>query len=84
MLVTAWSTWCSLAAMSFIRPWWGKLLTLLYPALTIFAIVVTANHYFADAIAGLLLVAVSYVLAKGLTHGTERVMSRRGGPAPAT
>jgi len=78
-LHTAWSTWCALAAMDLIRPLWGKLLTLLYPLATIFAIVVTANHYFADAAAGLILVGVSYFLAKGFTAGLDRVFT----PPPA-
>ena len=61
-LHTAWSAWCALVLMSLIRPWWGKALVLLYPAVTIFAIVVTANHYFSDVIAGLLLVGVCLLL----------------------
>jgi membrane-associated phospholipid phosphatase len=71
-LHTAWSAWCALVLISLIRPWWGKALVLLYPAITIFAIVVTANHYFADVIAGLLLVGVSYFLARKVTTRMDR------------
>jgi hypothetical protein len=80
-LHTAWSTWCAAVAFSLIRPWWGKALVLLYPAVTIFAIVVTANHYFADAIAGLLLLGVSYLLAQALTRGLDRRLSPASGPS---
>jgi membrane-associated phospholipid phosphatase len=76
-LHTAWSFWCALAAMGLIRRWWLKALTLLYPAATIFAIVVTANHYFGDVIAGLLLVGVSYAIARPLTRKTDRVFGAR-------
>lgn len=81
-LHTAWSFWCALAAMGLIRRWWLKILTLLYPAATIFAIVVTANHYFGDVIAGLLLVGVSYLLARPLTRKLdEHFGDRRSRPA---
>jgi membrane-associated phospholipid phosphatase len=79
-LHTAWSFWCAVCAMGLIRRWWLKILTLLYPAATIFAIVVTANHYFDDVIAGLLLVGVSYLIARLCTrtsdHAPERVAER--------
>ena len=66
-LHTAWSAWCALAVMPLIRPLWGKVLVVLYPLATIFCIIVTANHYFADVVAGLLLLGVSYLLALALT-----------------
>lgn len=66
-LHTAWSAWTALVLCTLIRPWWGKVLVWLYPAITVFCIVVTANHYFADAIAGLLLVGVSYLMARVVT-----------------
>jgi membrane-associated phospholipid phosphatase len=75
-LHTSWSLWCALALMSVVRPWWGKILLALYPVLTIFSITVTANHYFADAIAGIALVAVSYVLAKFATARADRLHAR--------
>lgn len=66
-LHTTWAAWCAFAAASVIRPRWGKVLVFLYPAATIFAIVVTANHYFGDVIAGLALLGVGYALGKGMT-----------------
>jgi len=49
-----------------------------YPITTIYVIVLTANHYFADAIAGLLVLAVSYVIARVLTtKADERYLRRR-------
>ena len=64
-----------------IRPWWGKVLVVLYPLATIFCIIVTANHYFADVIAGLLLLGVSYLLALALTSGSTAGTPRET-PAP--
>lgn len=67
-LHTAWSAWCAAALTSVVRPRWAKALLFLYPAFTVFAITVTANHFFADAIAGLVLLGVSYLLARPLTR----------------
>jgi hypothetical protein len=72
-LHTAWSAWCAVSLASLARHWWTRALPFLYPAFTIFAIVVTANHFFGDAIAGLLLLGVSYLLALWIT---ARVDSR--------
>jgi hypothetical protein len=78
-LHTGWSAWCAAALWGIVRPWWGKVLLVVYPATTIFVIVVTANHYFADAIAGLLLLFVSYLLARVLTAKIDEWYLRRKG-----
>lgn len=74
-LHTAWSTWCALAMIPLIRPWWGKALAGLYPVATVFCIVITANHYFLDAAAGVLTVAVAFAMARLLTG--RRLVIRR-------
>ena len=76
-LHTTWSAWCAFAVLPLIRPRWGKALVLLYPAATIFCIIVTANHYFADVVAGLLLLAVSYVLASVMGSALDRRHAKR-------
>ncbi len=76
-LHTAWSAWCAAVVISLVRPWWAKVLALLYPAFTIFCIIVTGNHYFADAAAGLLLLGVSYVVARSLTRTMDGIRIRR-------
>ena len=84
-LHTAWSTWCALAMIPVIRPRWGKALAALYPVATVFCIVVTGNHYFVDAGAGVLTVAIAVPLARLLTDGlASRHWQRhlRVGPAP--
>jgi hypothetical protein len=73
-LHTAWSTWCTLATVPVIRPRWGKVLAALYPVATVFCIVVTANHYFVDAGAGVLTVGIAFPLAR---LATGRVAARR-------
>jgi len=63
-LHTAWSTWVALALWPSLRHWWSKVATLLYPLATIFCIVITGNHYFADAAGGLLFLGVAYMLTR--------------------
>jgi hypothetical protein len=80
-LHTGWSAWCAAALWGIVRPWWGKVLLVAYPVTTIYVIVVTANHYFADAIAGLLLLAASYLIARVLTaKADERYLRRNALP----
>ena len=56
----AWSVWCVLAAVPVLRGRWTRLMLILYPWLTLFAVMVTANHYWLDAVGGLLAVIVAY------------------------
>ncbi len=48
-----WSTWCAIAMWPLLRRRWSKALMLLYPLVTLFTIVVTANHYWIDGVGGL-------------------------------
>ncbi|HWE56618.1 MAG TPA: phosphatase PAP2 family protein [Acidimicrobiales bacterium] len=77
----AWAAWCACALSTVVRPVWGKVLLFLYPAFTIFAVVVTANHYFGDCIAGLLLLVVSVLIARPVTGAADRRAHRRASAA---
>ncbi|HEY8094202.1 MAG TPA: hypothetical protein VID93_10475, partial [Acidimicrobiales bacterium] len=55
-----------------------------YPVMTLFGIVVTANHYFFDAMGGLLTLGVGYVIGRGIFEWNERRTARAvGGPVEA-
>ena len=56
----AWSVWCVVAALPVLRRRWTRLALLAYPWLTLFAVMVTANHYWLDAVGGLLAVVIAY------------------------
>lgn len=58
-----WSLWCVAATLPFIRPLWGRVLVSLYVPATVFAIVVTANHYWIDALGGVAVFTVGYLIA---------------------
>lgn len=76
----AWAMWCALVLVPTLRRWWLRLLAALYPVLTLFAIVVTANHYWLDAAGGLV------VLAGGIAAGTwwDNRTAHRSGRAGVT
>lgn len=77
----AWSTWCALALVPALRQPWAKVLAALYPLLTLFAIVVTANHFVIDAVGGVLVLGTGMLLGFPLAARVER---RTGGAATAT
>jgi len=73
----AWALWCACALVPRLRRRWAKVLAGLYPVATVTTIVVTANHYLLDAVAGFAVFGMGYVLARAFTR------SGRGAPVPA-
>ena len=69
----AWSTWTTCALWGLVRAPWARLLLLAWPAAMVFAVTVTANHYFVDCLAG----AAAVGLAYGVERGRVRIMARR-------
>jgi hypothetical protein len=63
----AWSSWCALVLGPAVRRRWLKVLVYAYPFITLFAIVVTANHYILDAVGGAVVLAVGFVLGRAIT-----------------
>jgi membrane-associated phospholipid phosphatase len=71
-LHVGWSTWSALALLPFVRRRWLKVLVALYPFATIFAIVVTGNHWILDAVGGWVVLAAGYGAAILLERVTRR------------
>ena len=57
-----WSTWCALVLAPAARRTWVKALAVAYPVATLFAIVVTANHFWLDALGGAVVLGLGYLL----------------------
>jgi hypothetical protein len=58
-----WALWCGTVLWSFARHRAVRALSLIYPLLTLLAIVVTANHYWLDAVGGaIIFIAASQTL----------------------
>ena len=60
----AWALWCAAVLVPRLRHRWSKGLAMAYPAVTLFAIIITANHYLLDAVAGAVTLAAGYGLAR--------------------
>ncbi|MGI8806865.1 MAG: phosphatase PAP2 family protein [Acidimicrobiales bacterium] len=68
----AWSTWSALVLYPMLTRRLSRLLAALYPVATLFAIVVTANHFWLDAAGGALLLGVGAAAGFALARATTR------------
>ncbi|MFI9149246.1 phosphatase PAP2 family protein [Streptomyces sp. NPDC053367] len=59
-----WSLWCGLTIFALASVPWVKVLGLVYPALTLVVIVATANHFWLDAVGGVLCLAFGFTVAR--------------------
>ncbi|HWC12507.1 MAG TPA: phosphatase PAP2 family protein [Acidimicrobiales bacterium] len=80
----AWALWCALAIVPALRRLWTRALAVLYPVLTLLAIVITGNHFVLDAVGGALVVAGGMLYAAVVGRGWLRWSRRSAGPEPAT
>ncbi|MFI8290781.1 phosphatase PAP2 family protein [Streptomyces sp. NPDC085614] len=87
-----WSLWCGLIIFALASAPWARILGLLYPAATLVVIVATANHFWLDAVGGMICLAfgfaVSYFWYGSLPQGLPKLVEparpvARGGPAAA-
>ena len=62
-LHVAWSAWSAVVLVPILRRRWTRVLAVLYPVLTLTAVVVTANHYFLDGAGGVACLAAGWLLA---------------------
>jgi hypothetical protein len=76
----AWAAWCALALWQISRRRWVRVLAVLYPCLTAFAVLATGNHFLLDIVAGLAALALA-VLA---VAAPARIAARWRGLVRAT
>ncbi|QES50412.1 hypothetical protein DEJ50_23905 [Streptomyces venezuelae] len=57
-----WSLWCGLTIFAIASAPWARILGLLYPAATLVVIVATANHFWLDAVGGMICLAFGYAV----------------------
>ena len=78
-----WSLWCGLIIFALASAPWARVLGLLYPTATLLVIVSTANHFWLDAVGGMLCLTFGFTVA-GLWYGAlphtlpRRVPGTRG------
>jgi PAP2 superfamily protein len=76
----AWATWCAIGLYPVLRNRWGKRAIVAYPIITLFAIIVTANHFWIDAVGGLVALGVGMLLARPLSRLLPGSVHRSGQP----
>lgn len=59
-----WASWVALGILPLARRRWVKLAVVLYPALTLFTIVVTGNHFWIDGVGGLVVLGLGFWIGK--------------------
>jgi len=67
-LHVAWSVWCMIGLYPVLKRRSTRAVIAGYPLLTLFSIVVTANHYWIDAVGGLVSVGLGMLLAPRLSQ----------------
>ena len=75
-----WSLWVAIVVVLLARRTWVRVLGALYPVATLFVIVGTANHYFLDAVGGVVACLGGILLARLLTR--RRVLPPLHRPKP--
>jgi len=68
----AWATWCAIAVWRMSERLLPRALALVYPFLTSFAVMATANHYLADAVAGAAITLAVYSVVVLYGHRPPR------------
>lgn len=74
----AWSVWCSLVLYRYASHRGARIAGFAYPFLTLAAIVITGNHYFLDALGGV----ITFLAAVGLLRWREGRSRRRVADRP--
>jgi hypothetical protein len=81
----AWALWCACALVPRLKHLWAKILAGIYPITTVTVIVVTANHYFLDAVGGFFVFGCGYLLARLFTRaGRGRPVASYAASVPST
>ena len=81
---TGWSTWSACVMFGLLRERRRRWLVWLYPAATVFCIMITGNHYWLDAVGGLVAFAVGLGAAILLTRWNEQRFLAREQKVAAT
>jgi membrane-associated phospholipid phosphatase len=67
-----WASWCAFGIWPLARRKWVRAAVLLYPALTLFCIIVTGNHYWLDGIGGLIALGGGFVVGGAIYRWNQR------------
>ncbi|MCX5262218.1 phosphatase PAP2 family protein [Streptomyces canus] len=81
-----WSVWCGLTIFALASVPWVRVLGLLYPTVTLLVIVATANHFWLDAVGGILCLMFGFMVALiwygALPYGLPKVVPPKAKATP--
>jgi PAP2 superfamily len=79
----AWAVWCTLVLWRLSTRTWVRVLAVLYPCVTAFAVIATGNHYALDLAGGLATLVLALALVRlgsmSVAHVTKLLLSRKTG-----
>ena len=75
-LHVAWAAWCTLALRPVLRSPFARVLVAAYPVAPLFAVIVTGNHYWFDALGAVVVLGVGVLLGQTLADAWHRLSSR--------
>ncbi|MFI7353766.1 phosphatase PAP2 family protein [Streptomyces avidinii] len=81
-----WSLWCGLTIFAVASAPWARILGLLYPTATLVVIVATANHFWLDAVGGMVCLVFGYTVSRSWYGSFAHRLPRHPepvGPHPA-
>jgi PAP2 superfamily len=78
----AWAMWCLFVMWPQLKSVWARALLVLYPIATVYCIIVTANHYWLDAVGGFVTLGLGFAAAKVFTKWTDRRWEAKHPAAP--
>jgi hypothetical protein len=71
-LHVGWATWAALVLVPMLRRRWVRALVVLHPLATVFCILVTGNHFWLDAVGGLVILGGGHLAGRGLTRWWDK------------
>jgi hypothetical protein len=77
-LHVGWSLWCGIMLFRYGRHWFVRTLGVIYPLMTAFVVMGTANHYLLDAAAGVMVMGIGFLLARPALRLVDGVYARYG------
>ncbi|MFM8793544.1 MAG: phosphatase PAP2 family protein [Acidimicrobiales bacterium] len=72
-----WASWCAFGMWPLMKRRWTRAAVLLYPALTMFCIVVTGNHFWLDGLGGLLVLGLGFGIGMWIHNANQRRLNHK-------
>lgn len=78
-----WATWCVFAMWPLARKRWMRIGLFIYPAMTLFCIVVTGNHFWIDGLGGIIVFVLGYGIGTQLHRWNHERLDHRMASHPS-